>query len=110
MPEKLHLILSTCSPEAAGPLAHRLVSSGRAACVNILPGVQSIYQWQDQIHQDAEVLMIIKTAWPDLPELFDWLAAEHPYEVPEIISLPGDQILPSYLQWAIEQSGHKRDN
>lgn len=108
MAKALHLLLSTCPADQAQTLASTLVASGRAACVNIVPGLTSVYQWQGQTHQDAEHLLIIKTAWPDLPELFDWLAAQHPYDVPEIISLPSDQVLPSYLQWAVEQSGNTK--
>lgn len=105
VPQRLHILLSTCPADKSDQLSRLLVETGRAACVNIVSGLKSVYQWQGQTYTDSEQLLVIKTAWPDLPELFDWLAAQHPYDVPEIISLAGDQVLPSYLQWAIEQSG-----
>ncbi|MGJ8671088.1 MAG: divalent-cation tolerance protein CutA [Oceanococcus sp.] len=105
MTDKLSILFTTCPPAQAQALAQQLVSSGRAACVNIIPQLQSVYQWQGELQHDEEALLMIKTAWPDQEELFTWLAAQHPYQVPEIVSLSGEKTLPSYLQWVIDQSG-----
>ena len=105
MTEQLSLILCTCPGTHAQELAEKLVNSGRAACVNILPHLRSIYRWQGQLHNDEESLLIVKSAYPDMTELFAWLADQHPYDVPEIVRLDSEQTLPSYLQWAIEHSG-----
>ena len=57
-----YLILSTCPVDQASQLAQQIVSEGYAACVNLIPQVQSIYRWQGEICQDQESLMLIKTA------------------------------------------------
>ncbi|MDR7192344.1 divalent-cation tolerance protein CutA [Luteimonas terrae] len=91
---------STC-PDAstAERIARTLVESRLAACVNLLPGVRSIYRWEGAIASEAEVLMMIKTTTAQLPALREHLVALHPYDVPELIALPVADGLPAYLQW-----------
>ncbi|MDJ0657635.1 MAG: divalent-cation tolerance protein CutA [Xanthomonadales bacterium] len=91
--------LCTCPPSVAESLARSLVDRRAAACVNILPAVQSIYRWKDQVESEQEALLIIKSTrdrWTLLTEL---VQQNHPYEVPELIRLPVDAGLDPYLDW-----------
>ena len=80
-------------------MARTLVDEGLAACVNIVPGVRSIYLYEGKIHDDAEVLCIAKTR----KELFARLEARvrelHPYDVPEVLSFEVDEGSAAYLEW-----------
>ncbi len=91
-------------PAQAEVLAGRLVEEGLAACVNILPGLTSVYRWQGKLQSDAENLLLIKTR----DSLFEALQARiqglHPYELPEIIAVSVSQGLPSYLAWIVEST------
>lgn len=85
------------------PLARTLVEERLAACVNILPPMQSIYRWQGDVEQAAEHQLVIKTSAARVDALRARLAALHPYELPELLVLPaagGDE---RYLRW-IEES------
>lgn len=95
------IILCTCpaKDDVAQSLATALVESGRVACVNILPQVQSIYRWQGQIENDAEILLIIKSTHDCYEEIEQMLKKLHPYDVPEIIMLPIQQGSSDYLKW-----------
>lgn len=102
MKEPLIIALSTCPPGDAARLAEGLVQQRLAACVNVVPGLQSIYRWQDKIESDKESLMIIKTAGSRWDALSEWLTAHHPYDVPELLAVPATRGLTAYLQWAGE--------
>ena len=94
------IILSTCADrEQAERIAHRLLELHLAACVNILPGVQSIYRWQGGIESAAEVLLLIKTRSSLTAEVHSTLADLHSYEVPEFLVLPISGGSESYLAW-----------
>lgn len=98
--EDLILILSTFpSIEKARQIGTVLVEKQLAACVNLLPGVESIYRWQGKMETSAEVLAIFKTTAAKQPELFEALATLHPYEVPEILALPPSAVSPDYSRW-----------
>jgi periplasmic divalent cation tolerance protein len=92
------------SLEQGQAIARALVEERVAACVNIVSPIQSVYRWQDQVHDDQEVLLIAKTA----AAMFDQLATRvrqlHSYEVPEIIALPIVAGAEDYLQWIDEQT------
>ena len=85
--------------EKAVRIGQILVENKLAACVNLLPEIRSIYSWQGKIHDELETLMIIKTRKDVFKDLQKTIKELHPYEVPEIITLPIDQGLPEYLQW-----------
>jgi len=85
--------------EVAAAIAHAVVGEKLAACVNIVPGLRSIYTWQGKPCDDAEVLCIVKTRRALFPALRDRVAALHPYEVPEIIALPISDGSAPYLAW-----------
>jgi periplasmic divalent cation tolerance protein len=83
--------------EKARAIAAELVERRLAACVNLLPGVESIYRWEGKVERAGEVLAVIKTT--RYPELETALKELHPYEVPEILALPVAAGLAGYLKW-----------
>ena len=94
------IIPSPCADrEQAERIARRLLELHLAACINILPGVQSIYRWQGGIESAAEVLMLIKTRSSLTAEVQSTLAGLHSYEVPEFLVLPISGGSESYLAW-----------
>ncbi|KAM8879724.1 protein CutA homolog [Spinachia spinachia] len=90
----------TCPNEGvAKDLARAIVEKKLAACVNIVPAITSVYEWQGKIEEDSEVLLMIKTRSSKVPALAEYVRSNHPYEVAEVISLPIDQGNPPYLKW-----------
>lgn len=100
------LVLST-APDAstAQSLAETLVSERLAACVNIIPGVQSVYRWQGAVESTSELILLIKTTQDSYAALESRLQQLHPYELPEILVLPQPAGLPAYLAWIAANSG-----
>jgi periplasmic divalent cation tolerance protein len=103
--EPIQVVLVT-APDlaAAGEIGRRLVEEGLAACVNLVPGVRSIYRWQGELHDDAEVLMIAKTRAALVGALAARVRALHPYDVPEVIALPVAAGSEPYLAWVRESA------
>ncbi|MBP7147866.1 MAG: divalent-cation tolerance protein CutA [Acidobacteria bacterium] len=100
-PPRLSVVLATApDPETALRLARDLVGRRLAACVNIVPGMTSVYRWDGRVHEDPEVLMILKVPRAGFERLREALAAAHPYEVPEIVALPVDAAHAPYEAWA----------
>jgi len=94
------VILCACPDEnTAANLAGGLVEEQLAACVNILPGIRSVYRWQGETCDDSEVLMVIKSLASRFEDLQAWLLAHHPYDVPEIVALPAEKVSADYLAW-----------
>jgi periplasmic divalent cation tolerance protein len=94
------VILSTCpEAETAGRIARALVEASLVACVNIVPGLRSIYRWNDAVQDEPEVLMIMKTTGPCLAAAREMLLTLHPYDVPEVVALPVVDGHDAYLRW-----------
>lgn len=85
--------------DTARRIGSQLVEEKLAACLNLLPGVESIYRWQGQVESAGEVLGLLKTTASILPALEARLAALHPYEVPEIIALEPASVSAPYARW-----------
>ena len=99
-PAQALLVIANCPDEAcANRIALAVVEAGLAACVNLLPRVQSVYRWQGNIESASEVPLLIKTTAGRYTELETAIRELHPYDVPEIIALPIAQGLPAYLDW-----------
>ena len=103
MAEKVLLALSTFpDQETARDISTELVTKKLAACANILPGVQSIYRWNEKIESGNETLVLFKLSDDRRSKFQETLRSLHPYEVPEIIFVPISTGLPEYLQWVAE--------
>ena len=100
------IIFCTCPDEStASGLATGLVKNQLAACVNILPGIRSIYRWQDTVSDDSETLMVIKTLATRFEEVESWLREHHPYDVPEVVALAAHKVSADYLVWIDDSVG-----
>lgn len=95
--------------EAAQKLARQVLEQRLAACVNILPAMQSIYRWQGEIEEADEVMLQMKTSQSRYAELEAVIKAAHPYEVPEIIAVPIVGGLPAYLDWIRQETGKENN-
>lgn len=92
--------LCTCpGADVAARIARALVEERLAACVNVLPGVRSVYRWQGAVEEADEVLLVAKTTRAALPALRARLPALHPYELPELVAVEVADGLPAYLRW-----------
>lgn len=99
------LVITNCPDEAsANAIALAVVEARLAACVNILPRVQSVYRWQGAVESTSEIPLLIKTTAANYPALEKTIAGLHPYTVPEIIALPIAQGLPAYLNWVAAET------
>ena len=106
MSEKILLALSTFpDAETARQISDQLVTERFAACANILPSVESIYRWKDNIESGNETLVLFKLSEDRQSAFQDKLRSLHPYDVPEIIFVPVAGGLPEYLQWVSENCG-----
>jgi len=96
------IVLCTVPDEdTAENIATTLVNEKLAACVNIVPGITSVYRWKGGIERDRELLLLIKSGQGVYPDLEDRIRALHPYELPEVIAVPIGSGLPEYLDWII---------
>jgi periplasmic divalent cation tolerance protein len=87
------------TPELAQKIANALVEAGEAACVNIVPGIRSIYKWKGMMCDDAELFLVIKSSSAQLEAIRERIVAMHSYEVPEVIALPITKGDSRYLAW-----------
>ena len=91
--------MTAANGEEAARLADMLVGAHLAACVQILPEMESVYRWQGRIERQAEVLLIAKTTKAKFDELEREVKALHSYEIPEIVAVPLVAGLTPYLEW-----------
>lgn len=99
----IRLILCTFPDvDQAREIGRALVEARLAACVNLIPGVESIYHWQGAVETNAEVLAVFKTTASAFPAFESRLCELHPYEVPEIIALRPEQVAETYARWVSE--------
>ncbi|XP_040377849.1 protein CutA 1, chloroplastic-like [Oryza brachyantha] len=85
--------------EAGKKLSQSIISEKLAACVNIVPGIESVYWWEGKVQTDAEELLIIKTRESLLDALTEHVKSNHEYDVPEVIALPITGGNTKYLEW-----------
>jgi periplasmic divalent cation tolerance protein len=94
------LVLTTAGSESeARKIAHALVERRLAACVNIVPRIQSVYRWESKVEQAEEYLLLIKTAKLREEQVRATIRELHSYEVPECIAIPIESGSADYLKW-----------
>ncbi len=99
MTDKIVVLSTTDSEEEARRIARGLVELRLAACVQITPGIRSVYQWKGAIEEGAEFLLLIKTRRDLFDQLCEELRRLHSYEVPEVVAVPVVAGLDGYLRW-----------
>lgn len=100
MKSDFYITLTTCpNTEVANSLAHGAVKQQLAACVNIIPGIQSVYQWQGKIETDNELLLVMKTNQQTLKALELFIQQQHPYDTPEFICINIESGAQAYFDW-----------
>src|SRR6266852_8496677 len=102
MTEARIVLATTGSQDEARKIAHALVERKLAACVNIVPQVESVYRWQGKVESAAEWLLIIKTQATAFARVRDAIRELHSYELPECVLLEISDGSPEYLAWIIE--------
>ena len=96
------VLLTGPTAEALQAIGGSLVEERLAACVNVLPGVKSIYRWEGAVEESDEALAIVKTTVARLPGLEARVGELHPYELPEILAVEPDGGSIAYLNWIRE--------
>ncbi|MDG4552352.1 MAG: divalent-cation tolerance protein CutA [Candidatus Contendobacter sp.] len=100
------IILCTCPDLAtAERIAETVVGERLAACVNIVPGLTSIYRWENRAQRDTELLLLIKTHQAVYSSLEARIRELHPYRIPEIVALPIQTGSAAYLNWIADCTG-----
>jgi len=110
MAEDVVVVMVTCATiDDATRIARHLVEGRKAACVNILPQIRSIYRWEGEIEDDSEQLLLVKTTREMFETVSTAVREVHPYSVPEIIALPVADGYDGYLRWVHENVGSVED-
>lgn len=104
MAQDVLIVLVTCPPERARQIATALVEERVAACVNVVPSLQSIYRWKGELQSEGEALLIVKTAQDRFEALKQAVLKHHPYELPEVIAVSVDRGHAPYLDWVVEST------
>lgn len=108
--EEVVLVLTTITDaDKARHIGTQIIESQLAACINILPGVESIYRWKGDLEVEGECLCLLKTTRGLLVALEAWIRENHPYEEPEFIVLPVEAGSAGYLAWVRGQLGPEQD-
>lgn len=103
------VVLTTApSVDVAESLASRLVDEGLAACVNVVPGVISIFRWEGATHREEELLLFTKTTADRVPALRDRIVELHPYDVPEVVALSVSDGHAPYFAWVRDETAPGR--
>lgn len=93
------VLITAPDTEVARSLARGLVEARLAACVNLVPGVTSVYRWEGEVQEDPEVLLVAKTTAARLVEVEAFLVSAHPYDTPECVALAPASVEARYLDW-----------
>lgn len=98
------MLVNAPDPKVGKSIARALVERRLAACVNLVPAIESVYRWQGAVEEASETLLVVKTTRGRYGELERELATLHPYQVPECVALEPAAVRASYLAWLVEQT------
>ena len=101
--------VTTPDGATATRLAHLLVDEGLAACVQVLPGVTSVYRWEGAVETADEHLLLVKTTAAAFDAIRARIGSEHPYETPEVLAVPVVAVAPGYAAWVSAAVDPRRD-
>lgn len=101
----IRIVFVSIPREEAKTFARKLVEERLAACVNIVPKMESYYWWDGKVLEDSESLLLIKTTAARFDDLQQYIVDRHPYDLPEIVALPITEGLEGYLKWVAEETG-----
>ena len=113
MTDKRLVLTTCCSPEEARRIAQELVEHGLAACVNIVPQIESVYRWQGEVETATEWLLVIKTTTSAFEQVRDAIGKLNSYDVPECIEITIEDGSAAYLEWigsSVSQTPQKSEN
>jgi periplasmic divalent cation tolerance protein len=102
--EDIRVVYISIPRDEADAFARQIVEERLAACVNIVPKIESYYWWDGAINHDNEALLIVKTTQKKFAALREYVQENHPYELPELIALPLVDGLPEYITWIREET------
>jgi len=102
--EPILLYITTSSELEARSIGHILVKERLVACINILPTIQSLYWWNDEIQDDTETAFFAKTTKNNVDKVIKRINGLHSYDCPCIISIPIEKGNPDYLKWIIKEA------
>jgi len=107
MTNVLVVFVTVGNGDEAFTISRTLVEEKLVACVNIVPQIRSIYWWKEEVCDDQEVLLVMKTPTTMFDSLQNRVRELHSYEVPEIVALPVEKGLPDYLNWVVESTSQR---
>jgi periplasmic divalent cation tolerance protein len=107
-PEVCVVLVTAPDLETGARIARVLVEEQLIACANLLPGIRSIYRWEGRVADEAEVLLVLKTAANRCGAVAARVKALHPYALPEVVALPVTDGSEAYLDWVLAASGSPR--
>ena len=99
MNDAIVVFMTAGSADEARRIANELVERQLAACVQILPEIESVYRWKDEIEREKEILILAKTTAARFDALEKAVRAIHSYETPEIVAVPMSQVSETYRAW-----------
>jgi len=104
--DEIVVLVTAGSETEATNIAKALVEQELVACVNILPGVRSIFRWEGEVTEECEYLLVAKTVSQAFERVAAAVKSIHSYSVPEVIALPIQHGLPEYLSWVRDVTKH----
>jgi periplasmic divalent cation tolerance protein len=102
--QDVFVVLVTAPPDKAPGIAEALVAERVAACVNIVPGLQSVYRWKGDVERASESLLVIKTTRDRFEAVKRAVLKHHAYELPEVVGIPVEKGHIPYLDWVVEST------
>ena len=105
MTEAVVVFMTAANAEEARRIAEHLVQAQLAACVQILPEIESVYRWKGEVQHQREVLVLAKSTAAKFEELEKSVRAIHSYETPEIVAVPSAAVSEPYRAWLLGNLG-----